>query len=56
MPAMTDAAGVDEALDRLRRAGWSVGDAVLASGWMVLGTYGENQIRALGATRTAVLT
>jgi hypothetical protein len=42
---------VDESLDRLRRAGWSVGDTVNASGWLVTGTNGENRIHAEGRTR-----
>jgi hypothetical protein len=46
---------VDESLDRLRRAGWSVGDAVFgpdhALVWYVSGTNGENAISAHGRTR-----
>jgi hypothetical protein len=42
----------DEALDRLRRAGWSVGDAVAGGTWIVTGSHGgENLIHATGATQ-----
>ena len=40
-----------EAMERLYRAGWTVGDIAITGCWMVLGTNGENQIRAIGATR-----
>ena len=43
---------VDESLDRLRRAGWSVGDAAFgpefALVWLVTGANGENAVRAEG--------
>jgi hypothetical protein len=45
----------DLALLRLRRAGWSIGDAAFAGpdgiAWLVSGTNGENLIRAWGPTR-----
>ena len=45
-----------EALDRLHRAGWSIGDVAYHDGagglvWLVSGSNGENLIRAEGATR-----
>ena len=45
-----------EALDRLSGAGWSIGDTGFHDGagglcWIVLGSNGENLIRAEGATR-----
>jgi hypothetical protein len=42
---------VDESLDHLRRAGWSVGDYGTATRWVVSGSNGENLIFATGATR-----
>ena len=46
---------VDESLDRLRRAGWSVGDAAFgpeyALVWLVTGANGENAVKASGRTR-----
>jgi hypothetical protein len=42
---------VDEHADRLRRAGWSCGDATTARGWVVSGTNGENAIRVVGGTQ-----
>jgi len=46
---------IEESLDRLHRSGWSVGDVAFhaeGSGlaWVVVGTNGENKIRAEGAT------
>ena len=46
----------DEALARLHRAGWSIGDVAFHDGagrllWIVSGSNGENLIRAEGATR-----
>jgi hypothetical protein len=46
---------VAEAIRRLNRAGWSVGDAAYQDGaggraWIVSGSNGENLIRAEGAT------
>jgi hypothetical protein len=35
----------------LHAAGWGVGDAGFASGWLVTGTNGENRVAAAGATR-----
>jgi hypothetical protein len=43
---------VDESLDRLHRAGWSVGEAGTATGSLVLGTNGENLLEARGASQT----
>ena len=45
-----------EDLDRLHRAGWSIGDAAFRDGagglsWLVWGSNGENLIRAVGTTR-----
>jgi hypothetical protein len=42
---------VDESFDRLRRAGWSVGDVEGAAVWFVTGTNGENRIKAEGRTQ-----
>jgi hypothetical protein len=47
---------IDEAQDRLHRAGWSVGMAALATAaggpeWVVSGNTGEDLIRAEGATQ-----
>ena len=46
---------VDESIDRLHRAGWSVGDAAFGPEgklvWYVTGSNGENQVSAQGATR-----
>jgi hypothetical protein len=46
---------VDESLDRLHRAGWSVGDTAFgrepALVWCVSGCNGENSIEARGRTR-----
>ena len=43
---------VDESLDRLRRAGWSVGDTAFGSEnalvWYVCGSNGENRIESRG--------
>ena len=45
---------VDESLDRLRRAGWSVGDTAFgpehALHWLVTGNNGENVVHAEGRT------
>ena len=38
----------DEALDRLYRAGWSVGETCAGRTWLVCGANGENLIRATG--------
>ena len=48
---MSDLPSVDESFDRLHRAGWSVGEAATAAGWLVSGTNGENVIRAGGDTQ-----
>ena len=42
---------VTESLDRLRRAGWSIGEAATAAGWLVTGSNGENVIHAEGRTQ-----
>jgi hypothetical protein len=42
---------VDECFDRLRRAGWTVGETASATLWIVTGTNGENRIRAEGQTQ-----
>jgi hypothetical protein len=41
----------DEALDRLHRAGWSIGETVASGTWIVSGANGENRIHATGATQ-----
>ena len=43
---------IDESFDRLRRAGWSVGDVADGSGWPVCGSNGENLLEARGRTQT----
>ena len=42
---------VDESRDRLRRAGWSLGEARFGAFWQVDGTSGENRLLATGATQ-----
>ena len=42
---------VDESRDRLRRAGWSVGEAAFGSAWSVTGTNGENRLHASAGTQ-----
>jgi hypothetical protein len=42
---------VEESLDRLRRAGWSVGDVGTATRWIVSGTNGENVLVAEAGDR-----
>ncbi len=42
---------VDESVDRLRRAGWSVGDVGTATRWVVSGGNGENPVRSEAPTR-----
>jgi hypothetical protein len=53
----TDAEDIAEAFNRLKRAGWSIGDAGLATEgglvWVVAGRNGENVIRAEGASQAA---
>jgi hypothetical protein len=39
----------DNAFDRLRQAGWSVGEVCLGSIWLVSGHNGEHPIRVDGA-------
>jgi hypothetical protein len=41
----------DEALDRLHRAGWSIGETCAGRTWLVCGTNGENIIDARGRTQ-----
>jgi hypothetical protein len=41
---------LDECLDRLHRAGWSVGHAAFGATWQVDGTNRENALLARGAT------
>lgn len=41
-----------EALDRLHRAGWSVGETANARGWLVTGSNGGNLIHARGRTQS----
>jgi hypothetical protein len=48
MPAYSS---VDESLDRLHRAGWSVGDYGTATRWFVSGSNGENLLYAEGRAR-----
>jgi hypothetical protein len=45
---------VDESLDRLHRAGWSIGDTAFGSkllAWQVSGSNGENLLVAYGFSR-----
>jgi hypothetical protein len=42
---------VDESLDRLRRAGWSIGETGTATRWIVSGANGENLIQSEGRTQ-----
>jgi hypothetical protein len=46
---------VDESMDRLRRAGWRVGDVGFGPSqavvWLVRGTNGENLVRATGRSQ-----
>src|SRR5262249_17672955 len=42
---------LDEALDRLHRAGWSAGDVVAGGTWIVFGHNGENLMHATGRTQ-----
>jgi hypothetical protein len=41
---------IDECLDRLHRAGWSVGHAAFGATWQVDGANGENGLLAHAAT------
>jgi hypothetical protein len=41
----------DTVLDRLHRAGWTVGEVRCGCTWLVSGHNGENLIRATGATQ-----
>ena len=49
---MSKLPSVDESFDRLRRAGWSVGEIPTAGEWVVSGTNGENVMEARGPTQT----
>jgi hypothetical protein len=42
---------VDEAFDRLHRAGWSIGEAAGSAVWIVIATNDENMIKAEGRTQ-----
>ena len=42
---------IDEARDRLRRAGWSLGETVWASAWQIDGRNGENMLLVHGSTQ-----
>jgi hypothetical protein len=44
---------VDKSRDRLRRAGWSLGEACCGAPWRVDGANGENRLLATGATQSA---
>jgi|HubBroStandDraft_6_1064221.scaffolds.fasta_scaffold1676455_2 hypothetical protein len=50
MLAMTAYSPLDEALDRLCRAGWSVGDVAKEQGWLVTGTNGEDYVVLIDGT------
>lgn len=39
---------IDEAFQRLKSAGWSIGEVASDRGWLVIGTNGENLIFATG--------
>jgi hypothetical protein len=57
MEATDEPDPIVEAIRRLRRAGWLVGDAASRDGaggllWIVTGSNGENLIRAEGPTRS----
>jgi hypothetical protein len=41
----------DEYFRRLHAAGWSVGETGTASGWVLSGMNGENQLAARGSTQ-----
>jgi hypothetical protein len=42
---------VDESSERLRGAGWSVGETAGSAVWIITGTNGENVIQAEGRTQ-----
>jgi hypothetical protein len=42
---------VDESLDRLHRAGWSIGETAGSVAWIVSGMNGEHVIRAEGCSQ-----
>jgi hypothetical protein len=42
---------IDEARDRLRRAGWSLGETVWGSSWQIDGRAGENLLLVHGSTQ-----
>jgi hypothetical protein len=43
---------VDECADSLHRAGWSMGELLAASGWLVTGLNGENLIQVRADTQS----
>jgi hypothetical protein len=43
---------VDECRDRLRRAGWSLGETCIGALWQVDGSNGENRLLATGTTQS----
>ena len=47
--------GVDECRDRLRRAGWSLGETCFGATWQVDGANGENRLLAAGMTQACLL-
>jgi hypothetical protein len=57
-PLSAELPSVDAILERLHRAGWSIGDVAFQYEggrvvWLVSGLNGENLIRAEGSTRAA---
>jgi hypothetical protein len=42
---------IDEARDRLHRAGWSLGETVWGSSWRIDGRAGENVLLVHGSTQ-----
>ena len=55
--SMTDTDELAEAINRLHRSGWSIGDAAFAGQggmiWVVTGRNGENLLRAEGPTEVS---
>jgi hypothetical protein len=49
---MSHFSSFDESLDRLHRAGWSVGEIATGTTWLVSGTNDENRIEAEGRTQS----
>jgi hypothetical protein len=56
MSQTDDWSPVDECCERLRRAGWSMSDVLVATAhgpaWIVTGTDGSSVLRAIGHTQT----